>query len=80
MFDAWHNRKSTMTIPHHDTKDHPHHPHPGPRHGAPGAPVCPTCSRAYDLFDHDASRLLDWVARLQSDLSHLKYALEEVLP
>ena len=41
--------------------------------------ACPTCGRAYDLFDHDTSRLLDWVARLHQDLHHLKAAIEKVL-
>ena len=41
--------------------------------------ACPTCGRAYDLFDHDTSRLLDWVERLHQDLHHLKAAIEEVL-
>lgn len=41
---------------------------------------CPTCGRAYDLFDHDTSVLLDWIARLQMDVHHLKRAVEEVLP
>ena len=46
----------------------------------PDEDACPTCGRAYALFDHDTSRLLDWVERLQQDLHHLKAALKEVLP
>ena len=42
--------------------------------------TCPTCGRAYDLFDHDTSRLLEWVERLHQDLHHLKAAIEEDLP
>ena len=58
--------------------------HPGRRHdrstSSPGPAACPTCGHAYDLFDHDTSRLLDWVERLHQDLHHLKAAREEDLP
>ena len=50
-----------------------------PRSGTPPQ-TCPTCGRAYDLFDPHASVLLDWIARLQQDLDHIKRTVEDALP
>ena len=53
----------------------------------PPPQTCPTCGRAYDLFDHDTSRLLDLVlvsrealSTATAALSTLTHALEEDLP
>ena len=55
--------------------------------GTPPAQTCPTCGRAYDLFDHDTSRLLDLVLVSREALSTattalrtLTHTLEEDLP
>ena len=64
-------------------------PPAGPPGTSPLPPpqTCPTCGRAFELFDHDTSRLLDLVlvsrealSTATAALSTLTHALEEDLP
>jgi hypothetical protein len=56
----------------------------GPDEGTSPVPppqTCPTCGRAYDLFHHDTSRLLDLILVAKEALTEAQAALEdEVLP